>query len=306
MNTIRSIAFLLTLTTTTSVFAREWSDKTGQYQVNADLIGYSDTTVVLKRKPDDLVAVPIEQLSDSDRKYLETQTKDTIAGGGSGIQVWELKSGLKLPGRIIGFDKHGVTIQRRLGKVYVNNQRFDKMPGVYRAIIPKLVEQFTSEEIDGEKGLEDWAREQRGKPRTFECAGVMIELEDSNLYCVPFFLFTDEVFTMLKPGWERWLAAKEDYDEKEKESFLLQAQSRAYEQQQMRARQIQQLQLNLQAYDAGLFDLWEVTMYPQAGGYGIPLSVVVPATDSQQAAAVAHQQNPSYVVGPMRIVRRRN
>ena len=155
MNTIRSITFLLTLTTTTSVFAREWSDKTGQYQVDADLIGYSDTTVVLKRKPDDLVAVPIEQLSDSDRKYLETQSKDTIAGGGSGIQVWELKSGLKLPGRIVGFDKHGVTIQRRLGKVYVNNQRFDKMPGVYRAIIPKLVEQFTSEEIDGEKGLED-------------------------------------------------------------------------------------------------------------------------------------------------------
>tara|TARA_R110002073_G_scaffold149534_8_gene303285 strand:+ start:1672 stop:2592 length:921 start_codon:yes stop_codon:yes gene_type:complete len=290
----------------TSASAREWTDATSHYTVTADLIGYSETTVVLKKETDDLVAVPIEQLSQADRAYLKTQTENTNVDGGSGNQVWELKSGLKLPGHIVGFDKHGVTIQRRLGKVYVNNQRLEKMPGVYREIVPKLVEHFISEEIDGEKGLEDWARDQRGKPRTFECAGVMIELQDGILYCVPFFLFTDDAFAMLKPGWDRWLAAKEDYDEKDKESFLLQAQTRAYEQEQMEARQIQQLQLNLQAYDAGLFDLWEVAMYPQPGGYGMPLSVVVPATNSEQAAAIAHQKNPSYVVGPMRIVRRRN
>lgn len=290
----------------TSLSAREWTDATSHYTVTADLIGYSDTTVVLKKETDDLVAVPIEQLSQADRTYLKTQTENTIIDGGSGNQVWELKSGVKLPGRIVGFDKHGVTIQRRLGKVYVNNQRFDKIPGVYREIIPKLVEHFTSEEISGEKGLKDWARDQRGKPRTFECAGVMIELQDGMLYCVPFFLFTDETFAMLKPGWDRWLAANEDYDEKEKESFLLQAQTQAYEQEQMRSRQIQRLQLNLQAYDAGLFDLWEVAMYPQAGANGIPLSVVVPANDSRNAAAIARQKNPSYVVGSMRIVRRRN
>ena len=168
------------------------------------------------------------------------------------------------------------------------------------------MEHFTGEEIAGEKELEKWAKKLKGEPRAFECAGVMIELEDGDLYCAPFFLFTDEVVNVLKPGWERWLAAKEDYEAKEQESFLAHAQAEAYQRQQMRAQQIQQLQLNLPAYDAGVFDLWEVTMEPPPGVYGMPLSVVVPARNNIQAAEIAKHQNPNYVVGPMRVVPRRN
>jgi hypothetical protein len=207
---------------------------------------------------------------------------------------------------MVGFCIHDVVIESRLGRVYVNGHRFDKMPGVYRSTIPKIVEHFSGDQVDNERGLKEWVRKREGEPRTFKCSGVMVELCDDDLYCTPFFMFTDQVVELLKPGWERWLAAKEDYKKKQEESFLAHAQAEAYQRQQQQVKLIQQLQLNLQAYDAGLFDLWEVEMYPPAGKYGMPLSVVVPAVNNLKAAEAAKQKNPSYVVGPMRVVRRRN
>lgn len=146
----------------------------------------------------------------------------------------------------------------------------------------------------------------KGRPRTFRCQGLLIDLDDQHLYCIPFYLFSDESVKQLRPGWERWLKVQEDDERREHESYLLRSQARAYEmQKQQQLRQIQQLQLNLQAYDAGLVDLWEVSMFPPAGTYGMPLSVVVPARNSQQAVIAAKRRNPSYVVGGARAVPRR-
>lgn len=288
-----------------SIYAREWSDSSGMYTLTGDMISYNESTVVLKKKNTDLIAVPLDKLSAPDRAYVNREAENNRNSTGS-TQVWTLKSGLRMPGRIVGFDKHPVVIQRRLGRVYVNSRRFDKMPGIYREIIPKIVEHFTGDKVTGEKELTDWLRQFKGKPKTFECAGVMMELTDGELYCAPFFVFSDEVVEMLKPAWERWLASKEDYDAKEQESFLAHARAEAYQRQQIRSQQIQQLQLNLQAYDGGVFDLWEVSMEPPAGTYGMPLSVIVPARNNVQAAMLARQKNPSYRVGAMRIVPRRN
>ena len=163
-----------------------------------------------------------------------------------------------------------MTVQRRLGRVYVNHKWFDKLPKVYRSIVPYIVGHFTKTKIDGEKGLEKWLLTQKGKPRTFRCQGLLMELDDQQLYCIPFFLFSDDSIKSLKPGWERWLEASEDEEWRERESFLLRAQAKAYElHQQQQLRQIQRLQLNLQAYDAGLVDLWEVKMFPPSGVHGI-------------------------------------
>ena len=62
-------------------------------------------------------------------------------------------------------------------------------------------------------------------------------------------------------------------------------------------------QLQLQGYDAGLFDLWEVALYPRRG---MPLSVVVPARNSDQASQAALAKYPNYRVGAVAKVRRRS
>ena len=58
----------------------------------------------------------------------------------------------------------------------------------------------------------------------------------------------------------------------------------------------------MQAVQAGLTSLWEVTLFPAGGRGGPPLWVVVPGRDSRQATAAALQQNPGFVAGPVRRV----
>jgi hypothetical protein len=69
---------------------------------------------------------------------------------------------------------------------------------------------------------------------------------------------------------------------------------------QMINREIALLSLKLQAVEAGLTRLWEVTLYPLPGVGGPPIWTVVSARNSQQAAAAALQQRAGYVVGPIR------
>jgi len=52
---------------------RTWSDASGTYQVEADLVGYKDFTTILLRRSDDgeTIEIPISMLSESDKTYLE-------------------------------------------------------------------------------------------------------------------------------------------------------------------------------------------------------------------------------------------
>ena len=65
------------------------------------------------------------------------------------------------------------------------------------------------------------------------------------------------------------------------------------------------LHFQLQGYQAGLFDLWEVAIFPPPNVAGMPMRIVVPANNSAQAATAAISQYPNYRVGPARKVPRR-
>jgi hypothetical protein len=52
--------------------ARVWTDATGQYTIEADLIAFNDNTVVLQRKGDqELGAISMDKLSEADREFPE-------------------------------------------------------------------------------------------------------------------------------------------------------------------------------------------------------------------------------------------
>ena len=65
-------------------------------------------------------------------------------------------------------------------------------------------------------------------------------------------------------------------------------------------REIAMMQLKLQAVEAGVTSLWEVTLYPDRGNNSPPQWVVVPGRDSRQATANALAQNLGFVAGPVR------
>lgn len=277
---------------------RAWTDSTGVYRVEADLLGFNDTTVVLKKQNRQMVAVPIEKLSAADRDYLKSKEGlEQSRRSADAMQTWTMASGLKVVGRVVDYGRRDVTIQRRHGAIYVNDRRFDNLPKVWQKILPKVVSHFEKTPIDDKPALDSWMRELQGEQRTYTCEGVMLQLEDGDEYGVPFFFFAKQDLAVLQPGWARWLAADKNRAKQEHEAFLLQQQAQAYQQDRASNQQIATMQLQMQGYQAGLYDLWEVCLYPGRGVAGGPLTVVVPARNSRSAASEAVRRNPGYVAG---------
>lgn len=287
----------------TPLWAREWSDATGMLTFEADLISHDGGTAVLKRDDDSLVAVQMGELSEEDQKFLaKADAVPPPAPTAEDLQTWTLADGFQLTGKVVDFVRKEVTIQRRRGKIYVNDRPLENLPEFYRDILPKVVEHFEGEPIRGRNGFRDWVLKQKGVARTFTVDGVMLELENGDEYGVPFFLFGEGDLAVLARGWDRWTAAhatEEPLDD-ERERVMLASEAEAYHDDRQTDRQISLMQLQLLAAAAGVVDIWEVALFPGNNTAAPPLSVIVPARNSLAAQELALQQNPGYVVGPTR------
>ena len=87
---IRSAAFVLMIPVMGSeLSAREWTDASGTYKFEGDLIAATDHTIVLRRKKGELEAYQTNQLSEADRefvtKHLEDKKKETTP---EEMQTW--------------------------------------------------------------------------------------------------------------------------------------------------------------------------------------------------------------------------
>jgi hypothetical protein len=243
-----------------------------------------------------------KQLSPEDLKYLDTKEGIKLADAGD-QQTWTLANGQKLVGRLVSYGRKDVTVQRRRGSLYVNDRLFDNLPEIYQRMLPKIVSHFTDEKLESKKDLMDWAIRQKGQPRTFVCDGVMLELENGDEYAIPFIFFSEKDLQVLKPGWDRWLAAKEDTERRQEEDLRLRAQAEAYQADRRTSQQIAAMQLMMSAVDAGVVDLWEVYLEPRPGLAAPPRFAVVPARNSQQAVELALAKNPNFVAGQVRKLR---
>ncbi|TWT97735.1 hypothetical protein Pla108_18870 [Botrimarina colliarenosi] len=285
--------------------ARTWSDSSGRYTVDAELVALGDGAVVLQRADHHLVSIDVEQLSAADQQYLASEEAKRAAQGiADQQQTWTTRGGLTILGNVVDYVIKDVTVQRRRGKVYVNDRVFDNLPDVYQKIVPRVVGHFEEKPLDDKASLESWLTHTKGRPSTYRCEGVILELPSGDEYAIPFFLLRDEDLQVLQPGWERWVAAQDDYEGRASLSEDLRALAAAQQQDRQVTQQVARLQLAMQAVDTGVTSLWEVTLYPGRGVAGSPLWVVVPGRDSRQATAAAISRNPGYVAGPVRRVSR--
>ncbi len=296
------LACLLMLPSVAS--ARVWTDSSGKYSIEANLIAFNGTTVVLQRADHQLGQVPIDKLSPADRDYLKTkEAGDAVKKVAGATQTWTLRSDLKLVGRVVGYAQRSLTVQRRRGNIYVNDRLFENLPAVYQVMIPKIVAHFANLTRDDRQALEDWLVTQKGQPQTFTVEGALFELEGGDEYVVPFFFFSDADQNLLKPGWDQWLAAnsKKQYDQLDDQAFLVQSLMAVRQRDQQIQQQIAQMQM-YQAVALGTTQLWEVTLYPARGNAGSPQWVVMPGVNSGEASANALAKYPGFVVGPVRKV----
>lgn len=73
--------FILALaisTTATAVSARTWTDSSGNFQVEAELVSVDDDRVTLRKEDGQVIAVPLKRLSAADRKFLADREKPAI------------------------------------------------------------------------------------------------------------------------------------------------------------------------------------------------------------------------------------
>src|SRR5262245_19202069 len=82
-----------------STGARTWTDSTGRYTVDAELISFNDSTVVLQRADHELASVPIDKLSQADRDYLKSkEAAEARDGLSKRTQTWTMADGTKVLG----------------------------------------------------------------------------------------------------------------------------------------------------------------------------------------------------------------
>ena len=134
-----------------------------------------------------------------------------------------------------------------------------------------------------------------------------MEVENGDVHAVPFFLLPDSERQLWERYWKSWQATRQEdrFESREDLAFLLKSLAAAHAEDAQVKREIAQLQLKMQAVQAGVTSLWEVTLYPDATMIGWPQWVVVPGRDSRQATITALKQNPGFVAGPVRRVSRR-
>lgn len=295
-----SLIMFLTITSLTSASARVWTDTSGKYSFEADLIAFNETDLVLQKPDKTLVAVDMEQLSEADQEYVKTkEAAEAVDKRGAKQQVWTMRSGLEVFGNVIDYVRKDVTFSMTRGKIYVNDQLFDNLPGVYQKVVPLVAAHFTKRDITDKAGLFDRLKRRQGEPETFTCDGVQMEMENGDLYAVPFFLFDDKALAVLKPGWDEWASEHATFAQQQETELRLQTHAQSFQDNQAQTNQLLKMQLQMQAYDAGLFSLWEVMLYPNRGTGGWPLHVVVPGRDSRQAGFAALEKNPGYSLGPI-------
>jgi hypothetical protein len=290
--------FIVALLLISAAQARVWKDASGKYSFEADLIAYNETDLVLQKPDKKLVVVDLEQLSPADQKYVQSaEAAEAVNNRGAKKQVWTMRNGLEVVGKVIDYVRKDVTFSMTRGKIYVNDQLFDNLTGVQQKVVPLVAAQFTERNITDKAGLFDWLKRRKGEPLTFTVEGVQMEMENGDLYAVPFFLFSDQALAVLKPGWDEWAAKNASFEQQQETELRLQTAAQSFHEGRAETNQLLKMQLQMQAYQAGL--LWEVMLYPNPTTGGWPLHVVVPGRDSRQAGMNALANNPGYSLGPI-------
>lgn len=293
-------------------WAREWVDITGNVKINGTMIASDDKEVVIKldkkRDGHELLAVEIEQLSQNDRDYLSSEEARQALQSESEKQAWELNSGLKVYGKLVGFVKDEVNIQRKRGRIYINDRVLENLPEVYQKMLPKLVAIQEDKKIETHADFVKWVTAQKGRLVTYHVEAITLEFPNGDEYDIPLAFLSPSSTKVLRPAYEQWVALEKDasdrdekyVEQKRQRDLYLQSRAAAINTQQQMM-EIARLNLVMNSVSAGATNLWEVALYPPQNYYSAyPLLVVVPARDSATASNIAMQQHPGFVAGPVR------
>jgi hypothetical protein len=288
---------------------REWNDVSGRFLARGEFFAANDDTVVVRRRNGTLVGVELKDLSTADQQFVKERRKaiesaepqpDAI----DQFQTWRSRSGFEVKGRIVAFGQRDIEYRRMLGLAIVNGTAFSRLAPFSQLTALQIVAEFDDPSVKTEADLSRWVTKLGNESRKFSVEGVLLKLEDGTELAVPFFMFSEADLYALRPGYEQWKDTKASEESRAREDFLLQLQAEEHNRGRMESRQIEMMKLNLLAAATGVTTIWEVFLVPPPGVFARPLSVVVPARDSQQAEQMALAQHPGFRINATRSLSR--
>jgi hypothetical protein len=301
---VRSVLAIIVLCVCASpVAAREWTDVTGKYHQEAELVDFDGHLVVLKKAQGRLVAVPLDSLSAADQAYLKSkQAKDDVAGAASKDRTWTLTDGKKFTGQVLKFGQKDIVISRKLGKLYVNGKPFSGLSELHQYVVPKLVSHEEGKEYKDDDAIQALIAARKGADLVYPVKGIVFELQSGENFAVPIWLLSAKDRKVIEPEWNAWAAAEKEIELKEQhqreQSTMARAAANEYQKNQQIEQRLQYLQLASQ-----WFDLWQVALTAPDGSVS---SVMVMARDSRSAQIEAQRQCPNCIIGATRMIDKRN
>lgn len=286
-------------------FGRIWSNANGAYELEAEVISFNDSMVVLKKPTGELVAIELKDLSAKDQEYVRSQeAQDAERKAADEMQTWTAKDGMKVRGRVLAYGRKPLTIQRKLRTVHINDKPFSRLDPLHQKLVLRIMSKLEDQQFENEKQLDQWAKKLGTTPKSYLLEGVILQLESGDEIGVPFFLFSTEDLAVLEPGWELWKEREESNASREHESFLVRSAARAYQKDRQVNQQIEMLKLEMLGAATGVIAIWQVGLAPGPGVFGRPMTVMVPAQNSEIASQLALQRYPgSVLVGVRRASR---
>lgn len=292
-----SLAIYCLIATSTSARAdtREWTSAAGNFKFKGDVIAFSDELVVIKRESGQLQAVALKELSEEDRKFVSSkEVAEGLRKSADEMQTWTSKDGLMVEARVLEYGRTELAVQRKLGQVYINGKKFSEIDSLHQKLLLRILSHLEEKTFEDEKQLTEWSKSLGGDPKLYPLEGVLMELASGDKIGVPFFMFAGEDLEILQPGWQMWLERQESEQEREQASFLMRSAAMAYQQERVRQQQIQMLNMELLAAASGALAIFEVGLAPAPGAYAQPVSMMVPAVNSEQAVRAALTKFPGY------------
>lgn len=291
---------LLLLVLAANLSAREWSCPAGKFKLEGDVVAFDNKLVVVKKTDGSLAALEIDALCKADQEFVKK--KEVIAAhkkSAEEMQTWTGKDGLKFRGQVIAYGQKEIVVQRRAGKMFIDNEDFAKLSPLQQKVALKVFSTIEKTEIKDEKAFEQWAIKnlRGGQPKKYPLSGVRMRLETGDEVRIPFFMFNQKDLAVLKPGWDLWLEKKGSEEERNREDFLMRTAAMQYQRDKAENRRIEMIKLDLLGATAGVTDIWRVNLIPRQGVRARPITVMVTAPNSLAAEQIAMRKYRGYVVG---------
>jgi len=301
-----SLAIVLLLASAQVVSARQWTDSTGKYHQEAEVVTFDGQLVVLKKAQGRLVAVPLSSLSTADQEYLKSkQAKDDMASMASKDRTWSLIDGKTMTGQVIKFGQKEITFERKFAVLYVNGKPFKDLSDWRQYMALKLVSHEENKDYASDDAVQSLIASRMAAPLVYNVKGVMFLLQSGEEIGVPFWMLSDKSRAVLQPQWDAWLAAEKEAEQREQhqQEQSTMARAAANEYQQIQRNQQAQLQMQYLQFASQWYDLWQVVV---TAPDGTSTTTIVPARDSREAQIRAQQQCPNCQIGATALIDKRN